>query len=70
MHRADIGKVIERKWMGIEPTWRLFSRHTGFEDQGSHQIYLHFPRSCERYGYDNHDDQIMVPSTFHIRWIR
>ncbi len=26
-------KSFEREWMGIEPTWRLFSRHTGFEAQ-------------------------------------
>ena len=31
----------EREWMGIEPTWRLFSRHTGFEAQGGHQIREH-----------------------------
>ena len=31
----------KREWMGIEPTWRLFSRHTGFEAQGSHQSCVH-----------------------------
>ena len=33
----------KREWMGIEPTWRLFSRHTGFEDRGGHQIRVHSP---------------------------
>ena len=27
---------FKREWMGIEPTQRLFSRHTGFEAQGGH----------------------------------
>ncbi len=35
-----VGK-IQREWMGIEPTRRLFSRHTGFEAQGGHQIRVH-----------------------------
>ena len=31
----------KRERMGIEPTWRLFSRHTGFEAQGGHQSRVH-----------------------------
>ena len=27
--------------MGIEPTWDLFEPHTGFEDQGRHQVAGH-----------------------------
>ena len=34
----------KREWMGIEPTWRLFRRHTGFEAQGGHQSREHSRR--------------------------
>lgn len=33
--------AIKREWMGIEPTRRLCSRHTGFEAQDGHQIRVH-----------------------------
>ena len=36
-------QFVKREWMGIEPTRRLFSRHTGFEAQGGHQIRVHSP---------------------------
>lgn len=34
---TSIEYQFERERMGIEPTRRLFSRHTGFEAQGGHQ---------------------------------
>ena len=34
-----------RKWKGIEPSRRLFSRHNGFEARDGHQIRVHFPGS-------------------------
>ena len=34
--------------MGIEPTWRLFSRHNGFEARGGHQIRVHSPEKPHR----------------------
>ncbi len=34
----------KRERMGIEPTWRLFRRHTGFEAQGGHQSRVHSRR--------------------------
>ena len=32
----------KRKWKGIEPSRRLFSRHNGFEARDGHQIRVHF----------------------------
>ena len=61
--RRKSREIVQREWMGIEPTRPLFRTLTGFEAQGGHQIRVHSPNRFSRHEHQLIHEVAMIRPT-------